>query len=164
HLGLHHDPATSDAVLVAERLDADDLLTGRDFTSDHPVQRSARKDLFHSFRYHAGDVYMALRKTFLLRGLHPFSNPLLEFLDGIAANGKLENVKRHGFSLAMPFVPINRPMPPALAPLGKSTSARPAHAWRPVFLRQAAVPEGRLRLVPGAQSPRVASRFPAQPS
>src|SRR6185437_981418 len=53
HLGLHHDPATSDAVLVAERLDADDLLTGRDFTPDHPVQRSARKDLFHSFRYHA---------------------------------------------------------------------------------------------------------------
>jgi len=38
---------------------------------------------------------MALRKTFLLRGLHPFGNPPFELFDRIAANGKLENVKRH---------------------------------------------------------------------
>jgi hypothetical protein len=40
-------------------------------------------------------VNVALRQTFLLGGLHPLGNPLFELFDGIAANGKLENVKWH---------------------------------------------------------------------
>jgi hypothetical protein len=35
---------------------------------------------------------VALRETLLFRGLHPFGDPLLEFFDGIAANGELEDV------------------------------------------------------------------------
>jgi hypothetical protein len=37
------------------------------------------------------------RQAFLLRGLHALGDPALEFLDGFAANGKLDEMKRHGF-------------------------------------------------------------------
>src|SRR5262249_27939252 len=109
---------------------------------------------------------VTLRKTFLLCGLHPFSDPPFEFLDGIATNGKLENVKRHGFSLATAFVRINRPMPPAPAPLGKSVSVPAvllARAWLPpALLRRAAVQRAaepmaaaQRRIAPGARAPEV---------
>ena len=78
----------------------DDLLARGDLAADHPVERSAGKDLFGPFRHHPGDVDVTLRKPLLLCGLHPFGNPFLEFFDGIAANGKLEEVKGHGCSLA----------------------------------------------------------------
>src|SRR5258708_8311945 len=32
---------------------------------------------------------------FFLRGLHPLGEPTLEFLDRVAANGKLDEMKRH---------------------------------------------------------------------
>jgi len=90
-------------------------------------------------------------------------------------------MKWHGFSLATAFAGINRPMPPALARLGKSGSvlrARPADAWWPlVFLRRA--PEQQRvqepltaeasRPVRGAQAPvamlpPISFRFPAPAS
>jgi hypothetical protein len=40
---------------------------------------------------------MMTRQAFLLRGLHALGDPALEFLDGFAANGKLDEMKRHGF-------------------------------------------------------------------
>jgi hypothetical protein len=38
---------------------------------------------------------MPLRQSLLFGRRHPFGNPLLEFPDGIAADGKLDEMKRH---------------------------------------------------------------------
>jgi hypothetical protein len=42
-------------------------------------------------------MYVMTRQAFLLRGLQALGDPALEFLDGFAADGKLDEMKRHGF-------------------------------------------------------------------
>jgi hypothetical protein len=37
------------------------------------------------------------RQALFLRGLHAFGDPAFEFLHGLAANAKLDEMKRHGF-------------------------------------------------------------------
>ena len=98
HFGLHHQPASSDAVAVAEWLDREDFFAGRDFPPDDPIKRAARQQFFAAFRRHPGDMNMMTRQAFLLRGLHALGDPALEFLDGFAANGELDKMKRHGLA------------------------------------------------------------------
>jgi hypothetical protein len=92
HLGLHHQPAAPDTVAIPERFDRDDFFAGRDFTPDHPVKRTAREQLLAAFRYHPGDVNMMPRQALLLRGFHAFCDPALEIPDGLAADGKLDEM------------------------------------------------------------------------
>jgi hypothetical protein len=40
---------------------------------------------------------MRTRQALLLGGLHALGDPALEFLDGFAADGELDEMKRHGF-------------------------------------------------------------------
>src|SRR6202000_194269 len=83
----------SDAVLVAERLDGDDLFTRGDLAADHPIERAPGEDLLRSLRCHPRGL--VLGKTVFLGGPHPCGDPFLQFLDGIAADGKLDDVKWH---------------------------------------------------------------------
>jgi hypothetical protein len=46
-------------------------------------------------------VNMMTRQTFLLCGSHAFRNPAFEFFDGIAADGKLDEMKWHVATLAI---------------------------------------------------------------
>src|SRR5262249_4260981 len=94
-LGWTTVPERPVAVLVAERLDGDYFLARGDLTPNHPVKRTARKDFVGPLGRHPRYVNMALGKTLLLGGLHPLGNPFFQFFDGIAANGKLDDVKRH---------------------------------------------------------------------
>ncbi|MGH6753361.1 MAG: hypothetical protein ACREDP_14445, partial [Bradyrhizobium sp.] len=43
---------------------------------------------------------MTERQAFFLGGCHPFGNPALEFFDGLATNGELDEMKRHDAGLA----------------------------------------------------------------
>ena len=95
HLRLHHQAAAADAVLVAKRLDRDDLFARGDFTLDHPVERTAGEQFVVALRRHPRDVDVAKRQTLFLGGCHAFGNPALEFLDRLAADGKLDEMKRH---------------------------------------------------------------------
>lgn len=40
---------------------------------------------------------MMTRQALLPGGSHPFGDPARQFLDGLAAYGKLDEMKRHGF-------------------------------------------------------------------
>src|SRR5216683_1941681 len=95
HLGLHHQAAASNAVAVAKRFDCDDLFARGDLSADHPVQRTASEDFLDPLRRHPGDVHMTLRKALFPGRAHALGDPSLEFLDGLAANGKLDQMKRH---------------------------------------------------------------------
>ena len=81
HLGLHHQAAAADAVLVAERLDRDDLFAGGDFALDHPIERAAGEEFLVALRRHPRDVDVTKRQALFLGGRHAFGNPALEFLD-----------------------------------------------------------------------------------
>jgi hypothetical protein len=45
-------------------------------------------------------MYVMTRQAFLLRDLHALGDPALEFLDGFAADGKLDEMKRHDFEVS----------------------------------------------------------------
>src|SRR5262249_56939258 len=121
----------SDPVLVAERLDGDDLLPRGDLAADDPVERAAEEDFLGPLRHHPRDVDMALRQTLFLCSLHPFGDPFLQFFDGIAANGELENVEWHDRYLAIATAPINRRMSPAPARLGEAGLAAAERLFSP---------------------------------
>src|SRR6516164_986245 len=95
HLRLHNKSAATDPVLVAERFDANDLLAGGDFATNHPIERATGEDFVNPLWRHPGDVDVTLRKTLFLCGLHALGDPALQLFDGIAANGELDQVKRH---------------------------------------------------------------------
>jgi len=103
HLGLHHQPAASDAVLVAERLDRDELFARRDFTADHPIQRAAVEHLVDALRRHAGDMNVMRRQALLLGGSDALRDPALQLLDGLTTDGKLDDMKRHYSSCELRF-------------------------------------------------------------
>src|ERR1041385_378378 len=55
-LAVEHDAAAADAVLVPERLNAQDALATKHLAADHPEQRTTVEQLIHPFRHHAGPV------------------------------------------------------------------------------------------------------------
>jgi hypothetical protein len=97
HLGLHHQPASSDPVAVAKWLDRDEFFARRDFSPDHPVKRATRQQFLAALRRHPRDMNVMTRQTPLLRGQHALGDPAFEFLDGFAADGELDEMKRHDF-------------------------------------------------------------------
>ena len=52
-------------------------------------------NLLAALRRHPGDVNVMGRQALFLGGLHALGDPALEFLDGLAADGKLDEMKRH---------------------------------------------------------------------
>jgi hypothetical protein len=56
---------------------------------------SARQNLVDTLRRHPGDMNMMKRQTFFLGRLHALGDPAFEFLDRLAADGKLDEMKRH---------------------------------------------------------------------
>ena len=78
-----------------KRFDGDELLARGDFAADHPVQRAAGQQFLDAFRHHAGDVNVPRRQTALPGLQRPFGDPTLEVFDGLAANGKFDEMKRH---------------------------------------------------------------------
>src|ERR1044072_7826252 len=100
HLAVEDDAATADAVLVGERLDAEDALAAEPLAPDPPEQRAAVEQLIHPFRDHAGAVeaFSRLAGLLLLRGL--LLDPVLEVLDGIAADAELDEMQGHDLDLA----------------------------------------------------------------
>jgi hypothetical protein len=42
-------------------------------------------------------VDVMTRQPLFLCGAHPLGNPAFQFLDGLASDGKLDNMKRHFF-------------------------------------------------------------------
>ena len=53
-----------------------------------------------ALRRHPGDVNVMARQAFFLGRLHAFGDPAFEFLHGVAADGKLDEMKRHDLRLA----------------------------------------------------------------
>jgi hypothetical protein len=45
-------------------------------------------------------VNMAKRKAFFLGRLHTLGDPAFEFLDGLAADGELDEMKRHALDVS----------------------------------------------------------------
>ena len=95
HLRLHHQAAPPDAVPVAKRFDCDQLFARSDFATDDPIERAAGEHLLDALGRHPGDMDMMGRLALLFGSLHPFGNPLLQVLDGIATDAKLDQMKRH---------------------------------------------------------------------
>jgi hypothetical protein len=74
------------------------------------------------------------RQAFSLCGLHPLGDPALEFLYGIAANGKFDEMKRHGATLehdrckGKPVFPRDDAWPGISIPAGNHQSLEAAGA------------------------------------
>src|SRR5436190_5054433 len=81
HLGLHHNAAATDTVLVAKLLERNDLFPRGDLASDHPIKRAAGEDFILALGRHPRDVDMPLGQALFLGRRHSFGNPLLEFPD-----------------------------------------------------------------------------------
>src|ERR1041385_6320572 len=100
-LAVEHDAAAADAVLVPERLDAEDALAAEYLAPDHPEQRAAIQQLIHALRDHAGAVEALPRLAgFLFLG-QLLLDPVLEVLNGIAADAQLDEMQGHGAASSM---------------------------------------------------------------
>jgi hypothetical protein len=92
---LHHQPTPANTIPIAEGFDRDEFLAGRDFTPDDPIKRASRQEVLDALRRHSRDVNVVGREAFFPGGLDALGNPALEFLHGLAANAKLDEMKRH---------------------------------------------------------------------
>src|ERR1051325_7768975 len=68
-LAVEHDAAAADAILVPERLDAQDALAAKHLAADHPEQRPAVEQLVDPLRDHAGamEAFSRLAGSLFLR-------------------------------------------------------------------------------------------------
>ncbi len=94
-LGLHHQTASTDAVLVAEWLDGKNFLARCDLALDDPVNRSAVEKFCVALRRHARHVNMARPQPLRLGLARALRDPTFEILDGCRADAELDEVKRH---------------------------------------------------------------------
>src|SRR5262245_36602421 len=89
-LGLEHQMAAADAFLVDEPLPAHDL------AADHPVERAAVAQLVGALGHHARSVHVLGREPALPALLELLADPILEILDRVTADAKLDEMKGHG--------------------------------------------------------------------
>src|SRR5580700_10121942 len=95
-LAIEHDVAAADAGLVDERADVEDALPAHDLAADHPVERAADDDLVGTLGHHAGGVVaLALARARLARR-ELLLDPVLQVLDGIAADTELDEMQHGG--------------------------------------------------------------------
>ena len=93
HLAIEHDAAAPDAVLVPERLDAEDALPAQHLTLDHPEQGPAVDELVDALGHHAGAVETLALLARLLAFRTLLLDPVLQVLNGIAADGELDEIE-----------------------------------------------------------------------
>src|SRR6516165_11900737 len=96
HLGAEHHSAAANALLVHERADGPDGLATHDLAADHPIERAAVGELGRPLGNHPGRVQVLARLAPLLTLFEPHADPVLEVLDRVAADAKLDEMQRHG--------------------------------------------------------------------
>jgi hypothetical protein len=94
---LHHQAASADAVLVAKRLDGDQLFARGDFAANDPIDRAARQQFLDALGRHPRDVDVMGRLAFAFGDLDAVGDPAFEILDGFGADRKLDQMERHVF-------------------------------------------------------------------
>lgn len=83
---LKHKFAARDPLCIDDRAKIEEALTGLDIAFDHPIQRSAVKQLFGAPWLHAGGVKLLGRSTgCFLRG-QPALDPAFEIVDAVSAD------------------------------------------------------------------------------
>ena len=101
----------------------------KNLAADHPKQRAAIEDLLGPLRYHPGGVIaLALARSQLTFGLELLRDPVLQILDGIAADAKLDQVQ-HVFRVRL----SGRSWPlfdRLLVRSGQSQATDPIPPWR----------------------------------
>src|SRR5262245_33451847 len=90
-LAVEDEAASSDAVLVDEGTDVEHAFAAHDRAADDPEQRPAVDQLIHPLRHHAGGVDVLA----LLLAMQLLGDPVLQFLDRVAADAKLDEMQGH---------------------------------------------------------------------
>src|SRR5262249_31913664 len=84
-----------DAFLVDERTHVEQALPAGNLAADHPVERAAVDQLIGALGHHAGAMHVLAGKAALLAVLEPLADPLLEVLDRVATDAKLDEIEGH---------------------------------------------------------------------
>src|ERR1700731_3396706 len=100
-LGIEHDAAAADAVLVAKRPDGADALAAHDLAADHPIERAAVGELIGTLGHHAGAVDVLGLFAALALVLELLLDPVLEILDRVGADAELDEIESHCPSLSL---------------------------------------------------------------
>src|SRR5262245_57916684 len=94
-LWLQHQVAAADPFLVDEWAHVDNALAAHDLTADHPIERAAVAQFVGALGHHTRPVHVLAREAAFPALLELLANPILEVLDGVATNAKLDEMKGH---------------------------------------------------------------------
>jgi hypothetical protein len=93
--------ATADSFLVHKWANIEDALATHDLTADHPIERAAVAQFVRALGHHARAVHVLARESAFPALLKLLPDPVLEILDGVASDAKLDEMKSHdGYSRA----------------------------------------------------------------
>src|SRR5262249_35636980 len=98
-LGLEHQMTAADALLVDEWAHIQEPLPAHDLAADDPIERAAVAQLLGALGHHARPVHVLGREPALPALLEFLADPVLEVLDRVAADAKLDEMKGHGWML-----------------------------------------------------------------
>ena len=87
--------ATAHSLLVDEWANVEDALAAHDLTADHPIERAAVAQLVRAFGRHARAMHVLARESAFPALLKLLPDPILEILDGVAADAKLDEMQSH---------------------------------------------------------------------
>jgi len=96
-LGLEHKMAPAHPGFVDERPYVNQELPAHHFAADHPIQRAAVAQLVDTLGDHAGSVHVLARQSAFCALLEPLRDPMLQVLDRVAADTKLDEVESQRF-------------------------------------------------------------------
>ena len=94
-LRLKHQMAAADPAPIHERAYVDEPLPTHNLSADDPIERAAVAQLIGALWHHARAVHVLARQSTLARSLR-FSDPVLELLDRVTADTKLDEMQGHG--------------------------------------------------------------------
>ena len=95
--GLEHKMAPAHPGLVDEGPYINQALPAHHFAADHPIQRAAVAQLIGTLGHHAGSVHVLARQSAFCALLEPLRDPMLQVLDRVAADTKLDEVESQRF-------------------------------------------------------------------
>src|SRR5262245_26019525 len=87
--------ATAHSLPVHEWTNVEDALAAHDLAADHPVEGASVAQLVRTFGHHARAVHVLARESALSALLKLLPDPILEILDGVAADAKLDEMQSH---------------------------------------------------------------------